>query len=111
MISKIKIIIIFVFVLQNVACSSLKFWQKPQAKYIGTLNLVMQKKESHYWINIFGSNITTYKLQITLPNGKIISGKYDDKKGKFKPGDFVEITIEENKIINVKKLSRAILDK
>ena len=91
--------------LQNVSCSSWKFWQKPQTKYIGTLNLVMQKKESPYWISLFGKNITTYKLQITLPNGKIISGKYDDERDKFRPGDFVEITVQEDKIINVKKLN------
>jgi len=107
---KIALVLITSFMLFNVACSSWKFWQKPQQEvYVGVLNLVKEKKEKHYWLNPFVSDDVIYELQLTIPRGIIISGTYYGKKGWLKTGDFVSITIEENRIIKVKKLDRSIL--
>jgi len=106
---KIKVFLI-VLMLFTQSCSLKRFWQEPTTTYVGTLSVVMQKKHSSYWFNLFGEEKTTYKLHITLPSGKILVGTYEDIKNKFKPGDFVEVTVSNEKIIKVKKLKREILE-
>ena len=77
------------------------FFAKPKEVLIGTINSVKQKDITNYVLNIIGYKTYSYKLEITTTQGIILKVKYKDKPNKYKPGDFVKVIIQDNRVSDI----------
>lgn len=105
--NRIKIVLFLPMLLLFASCS---FWGEPPQSYIGTISMVKQKDVTGYIMGAVSRRTYSYKLEILTSEGLILRGEYEDDADKYKPGDFVQVTVSGNKIDELKILDRPIMD-
>lgn len=105
--NQIKNVLFITIVLLFSACG---IFEKTSQTYLGTLSWVKQQKNPDATMGFWESGSVKYKMEILTTEGELLHGAYEDKAGKYKPGDFVKVTIEGDTIEKLEILDRSIMD-
>ena len=105
--NRIKLVLFIPIVLLFASCT---FWGEPPQSYLGTISIVKQKEVTGYIMGLVNKRTYSYKLEILTTEGLILQGEYEDSPNKYRPGDFVQVIVSDNKIDELKILERPIMD-
>jgi len=72
--------------------------------------MVKKKEVTGFFMGYIGHRTYSYKLEITTTDGVVLKGEYEDVPDKYRPGDFVKVTVSENKIDDIEILERTLMD-